>query len=148
VLYNDRIGVGYGANALMSGTLDRPGHTYKNVTGLTEYQQRIEGGGSCQDMIFQFSAEDLRLLYVLKGLEGAPYLDADAYRKEFGRDLGEDFAPWWEALENRHWLVWGGGKRPRLVSEGVFYTSTIQRALAEPRNQDLRATHLQHRAAS
>lgn len=140
VLNNDRIGVGYGANSFMAGTLEKPGHTYKNVLGNVPYHQAVEAG-ACVDGIFNFTPEDLRLLYVLKGLEGAPYLRASAYKEKFGSDLHEDFAPWWEALENRHWLVWGnGGEMPKLTGEAVFYMSTIQRSLSEPRNAGLRQT--------
>lgn len=141
VLNNDRIGVGYGANSLMAGTLENPGHTYKNVTGLGSYKERVEEGSSCVDARFEFSAEDIRILYVLKGLEGAPYLDSEAYKQRFGTDLHDDFAPWWDSLEGRNWLVWNrGGRTPKLVGEGVFYTSTVQRAMAEVRNAELRGS--------
>jgi hypothetical protein len=79
----------------------------------------------------------LRLIYVLKGLEGCPWLDADAYAARFGRDLRDDFGPWWQALQERGWLAWQDG-RPRLQGEGIFYTSEIQRCLSEPRNRVLR----------
>jgi oxygen-independent coproporphyrinogen III oxidase len=138
ILNNDRIGVGYGANTLMAGTLDKPGHTYKNAAGFVEYYEGVDKG-TCVDGIFKFNAEDLRLLYVLKGLEGAPYLRASAYKETFGSDLHDDFAPWWEALQKRNWLVWGNaGESPKLVGEGVFYMSTIQRSISEPRNAVLR----------
>jgi len=138
VLDNDRLGVGYGANSLLAGTLERPGHTFKNVLGLAPYRQRVAAGAAV-DGLFAFDAEDLRLLYVLKGLEGAPYLRAAAYRERFGGDLRADFAPWWEALARRRWLIWcDGGESPRLVGEGVFYMSTVQRAISEPRNAVLR----------
>jgi len=137
VLEHDRLGVGYGANSLFAGTLERPGHTFKNAVGLGPYKTRVAAGESGLDAIFQFSAEDLRLLYVLKGLEGTPHLRASAYAEVFGGDLREDFASWWQALEERNWLVWVGD-RPKLVNEGVFYTSSVQRCIAEPRNRVLR----------
>jgi coproporphyrinogen III oxidase-like Fe-S oxidoreductase len=142
ILHNDRVGVGYGANSLLSGSLTSPGHTYKNVTGLGPYRDRIVDGDSCIESSFRFDEEDLRLLYVLKGLEGTPFLSATDYRATFGSDLQADFEPWWDELARRGWLVWRGDQ-PRLVGEGTFYTAAIQRCITEPRNADLR----QQRAA-
>jgi len=140
VLKNDRIGVGYGANSLLAGTLTKPGHTFMNILGISPYHQRVTAGTSCVDTIFQFAREDIQLLYVLKGLEGYPYLNATDYEEAFGSDLHQDFECWWEELERRGWLVWEGDG-PRLVDEGIFYTATVQRCLAEPRNKVLRAQH-------
>ena len=137
-LRNDRVGVGYGANSLLAGTLAQPGHTFRNVEGVGPYDARVQGGGSCAESIFRFSREDLRLLFVLKGLEGTPYLDAREYKAMFGTDLVTDLAPWWQALEVRGWLEWKGTS-PMLVGEGVFYTSTVQRCISELRNRELRA---------
>ncbi len=137
VLRHDRVGVGYGANSLLTGTLDAPGHTYKNVVGRANYHQRVAAGESCVESVFRFDRSDLQLLYVLKGLEGCPYLDAKAYAAVFGSDLGEDFAPWWEALSARGWLQWNDGQ-PRLVGDGIFYTSEVQRCISQPRNHQLR----------
>lgn len=143
ILHHDRVGIGYGANSLLSGTYANPAHTFKNVVGREAYHARVAsfsndgGGGSCVDAVFPFAPIDLQLMYVLKGLEGCPYLDASAYAAEFGRDLAEDFAPWWTALTDRGWLDWNDGK-PRLLGEGIFYTSEVQRCLSEPRNATLR----------
>lgn len=141
VLHHDRLGVGYGANSLFAGTTDEPGHTFKNVVGLGPYHERLAEGESGLDSIFRFCKEDLRLLYVLKGLEGAPYLTTQGYAAEFGGDLREDFEPWWTALEKRGWLVWKGDQ-PMLVGPGVFYTASVQRCLAEPRNHVIRVERL------
>lgn len=140
VLGNDRVGVGYGANSLLAGSLGQPGHTFRNVSGTAAYAERVSGlagGGSCAAWYFSFSVTDLRLLHVLKGLEGTPRLSASRYRETFGSDLAADFAPWWEELEARGWLVWQGDG-PRLSGDGVFYTALVQRSLAEPRNAELR----------
>ncbi len=141
VLRHDRLGVGYGANSLFVGTPDRPGHTFKNVVGLGAYRERLATGESGADSIFAFSRQDLRLLYVLKGIEGTPYLNAEAYHAVFGSDLRRDFEPWWQALEARGWMVWMGDQ-PKLVGDGVFYTSSVQRCIAEPRNRILRRRRL------
>ena len=145
VMHHDRVGIGYGANSLLSGTQAAPGVTYKNVVGREAYHARNvakDGGAlgrdaSCIDAAFAFEPVDLRLIYVLKGLEGCPWLDAQGYAREFGRDLATDFAPWWEALIDRGWLEWNDGK-PMLQGAGIFYTSEIQRCLSEPRNGGLR----------
>lgn len=140
-LDNDRVGVGYGANSLLAGSVEQPGHTFKNITGTGPYHDRvatIAGGGAAADAVFTFEPIDLKLLYVLKGLEGCPYLDAAAYEREFDASLYDDFAPWWEALMAREWLDWDDGK-PMLVGDAIFYTSEIQRCLSWPRNDVLRS---------
>ncbi|MBM4344063.1 MAG: radical SAM protein [Deltaproteobacteria bacterium] len=136
-LHNDRLGVGYGANSLFAGTLDQPGHAYRNVSGREPYHARLEAGRSAVESIFDFNRVDLQLIYVLKGLEGCPWLDADAYARTFGSDLAVDFAPWWQVLADRGWLAWNDG-HPRLQGDGIFYTSEVQRCLSEPRNAGLR----------
>jgi len=146
ILKNDRVGVGYGANSLLAGTLTKPGLTYMNVVGISPYHQRVAAGKSCIGTMFQYTREDIQLLYVLKGLEGYPYLKAADYKETFGSDLNQDFEPWWEELERRHWLVWEGDD-PKLVGEGIFYTSSVQRCLSEPRNKVMRA-HRQTMAAA
>jgi len=136
----DRLGVGYGANSLFAGTRERPGHTVKNVASLGDYAERVRAlrrGSSAVESRFAFAPSDLKLLYVLKGLEGSPWLSTRAYRERFGSDLRKDWAPWWRELERRGWLAWEPDG-PRLAGDGVFFTSAIQRALAEPRNAYLR----------
>jgi len=136
VLAVDRIGVGYGANSLLAGTPSHPGSTWANVRNTGEYQQRVDAGHSAIDERFAFAAQDLRLLYVLKGIEGTPWIDAAAYAHRFGRDLRSDYAPVWDALEGMGWLRWDGDG-PRLMGDGVFHTAQVQRCISEPRNCEL-----------
>lgn len=138
LLDHDRVGVGYGANSLLAGTMEEPGRTWVNVADLDLYGRRVRARRAAVASGFAFTAEDLQLLYVLKGLEGEPYLRADAYAERFGGDLARDFAPWWEVLTERGWLEWRDGG-PRLIGRGVFYTAMVQRCLSEPRNRVLRA---------
>ena len=137
VLANDRIGVGYGANSLLAGTPDRPGRTWKNVASLPLYRDRVRAGTATVESCFDFEAEDLALLYVLKGLEGSPFLTEAGYAEHFGGDLRRDFEPWWDVLEEETWLEWNDGA-PLLTGLGLYFTATIQRCLAEPRNRVLR----------
>lgn len=134
----DRVGLGYGANSLLAGRAGAPGYTSRNVASLGAYAQRVRAGASAIEDHFAFAPIDLALLHVLKGLEGTPRLSAEAYRRRFGGDLRADWEPWWTELERRGWAVWGPDG-PRLVGAGPFFTSAIQRALAEPRNAMLRA---------
>ncbi len=137
VMCHDRVGIGYGANSLFAGSLEAPGHTYRNVVGRSAYHERVVAGGPIVDLRFGYEAVDLVLLHVLKGLEGTPWLSEARYAEQFGSDLRADFAPWWQALQERGWLVWQDGG-PRLVGEGIFYTSEIQRCISAPRNAALR----------
>jgi oxygen-independent coproporphyrinogen-3 oxidase len=138
VLGADRIGVGYGANSLLAGTQEHPGRTWVNMRSTGEYQSRVDAGLGVVDGRFDFTAEDLRLLYILKGLEGTPWLDAAEYAARFGGDLRQDYEPFWAAFEARGWLGWTPSG-PRLQGEGIYRTATAQRCLAEPRNRQLRA---------
>ena len=133
----DRLGVGYGANSLFGGTLSSPGVTWRNVDQTVEYYDQLDAGKVPVLEGFTFNAEDLRLLYVLKGLEGTPHLDAGAYRARFGGDLEADFRSFWDGLREIEWLEVTGGTY-RLVGDAIFYTPMIQRCLSEERNAELR----------
>jgi oxygen-independent coproporphyrinogen-3 oxidase len=142
VLSNDKIGLGYGAHSVLAGDLAKPGVTFVNVAGLEPYRERVLSGTGCAQACFRFAAEDLRLLYVLKGLEGEPYLEADRYAELFGSDLEADFSGEWDALRERGWLDWPEGKGPRLKGDAIFLMAHIQRMLSEPRNRQLRGVGL------
>ncbi|MCO4771742.1 MAG: coproporphyrinogen III oxidase family protein [Deltaproteobacteria bacterium] len=139
ILNTDRIGVGYGANSLIAGTEFAPGSTWANLRSIGAWQAGVDEGRTVIDDRYAFSADDLKVLYLLKGLEGFPWLDAADYSRRFGGDLKRDYAPFWEAFEARGWLRWEGDS-PRLRGDGIFYTATVQRVLAEPRVQQLRTS--------
>jgi oxygen-independent coproporphyrinogen-3 oxidase len=135
----DRLGVGYGANSLFAGTLAAPGATWRNIDQTNDYYEKLDAGTLPLLEGFAFSREDLHLLYVLKGLEGTPHLNAADYRAHFGSDLEADFRPYWEALREVSWLDTSADGVYRLVGDGIFYTPMIQRCLSEERNAELRA---------
>jgi oxygen-independent coproporphyrinogen-3 oxidase len=137
ILSNDRIGIGYGANSLLAGTPERPGRTWKNVASLPLYRERVRSGAGPAESGFDFEREDLVLLYVLKGLEGSPFLTEAGYAERFGGELRADFQAWWDVLEEKGWLHWNDGA-PLLTGLGLYFTATIQRCFAEPRNRALR----------
>jgi oxygen-independent coproporphyrinogen-3 oxidase len=134
----DRLGVGYGANSLFAGTRGTPGYTWRNIDQTNDYYAKLDAGELPSLEGFHFNAEDVRLLYVLKGLEGTPFLNADAYRAQFGSDLERDFHAYWDGLRDRNWLDVDAEGTYRLVGDGVFYTPMVQRCLSEERNAELR----------
>jgi oxygen-independent coproporphyrinogen-3 oxidase len=134
----DRLGIGYGANSLFAGTATAPGITWRNIDQTNSYYDQVDAGTLPVLEGFVFSHEDVRLLYVLKGLEGTPLLNASAYRQAFGGDLERDFEPYWNGLRETGWLEVGDDGTYRLVGDGVFYTPMIQRCLSEDRNAELR----------
>jgi oxygen-independent coproporphyrinogen-3 oxidase len=134
----DRLGVGYGANSLFAGTMSSPGVTWRNVDQTVGYYEQLDAATLPVLEGFTFSGDDVHLLYVLKGLEGTPLLNADDYRAQFGGELEADFRPYWDALREIGWLEVSDDKSYRLVGEGVFYTPMIQRCLSEDRNAELR----------
>jgi len=138
ILRHDRLGVGYGANSLFAGGPGRPGRTWRNVDKFEGYYKAIDAGRLPILEGFCFDDVDLVLLYVLKGLEGTPYLRADRYAEDFGGDLARDFAEHWTVLREMGWLTVHDGEY-RIVGEGVFYLPVIQRCIANDRNDELRA---------
>ncbi|HXT01463.1 MAG TPA: radical SAM protein [Elusimicrobiota bacterium] len=134
----DRIGLGCAASSLFAGTPDRPGMTWRNVTSTSGYYAGMDGRRPPVAEAFAFNALDLRLLYVLKGLEGTPSLDAFDYRRLFSRDLAEDFAGYWSVLQELRWLTVEDRRHYRLQGEGIFHTALIQRCLSNDRNDELR----------
>jgi oxygen-independent coproporphyrinogen-3 oxidase len=139
ILRYDRLGVGYGANSLFAGTLATPGMTWRNQAAFQGYYDRLKAGRLPTGDGFRFSATDLRLLYVLKGLEGTPFLTGSGYARDLGGDLRQDFADYWEALEERDWLEVRDGDAYEVVGEGLFYIPVIQRCLSNDRNDELRS---------
>jgi oxygen-independent coproporphyrinogen-3 oxidase len=137
-MHYDRLGIGYGANSLFSGPPGKPAKTWRNIDQSQAYYESIDQGRLPVLEGFQFNETDLRLLYVVKGLEGTPYLDAANYHKEFGRDLARDFADQWTVLKEMGWLEIRNGTEYRLVDEGIFYVAMIQRCVCNDRNDDLR----------
>lgn len=145
ILAHDRLGVGYGANSLIAGTFEKPGMTWRNVDGMQAYYAGIDAGRLPVLEGFAFAPIDLRLLYVLKGLEGTPFLNADEYARQFGRDLAEDFAGVWSVMMERGWLTIHPTGEYRVAGDGLFYLSMLQRCVAEERNEELRkATKKSH----
>jgi oxygen-independent coproporphyrinogen-3 oxidase len=138
IMEYDRLGVGYGANSLFAGRPEAPGLTWKNVSTYREYEERLSRGELPVDDLFAYEADDLRLLYVLKGLDGVPYLHADRYRALFGRDLEADFSAHWTVLREMGWLDGSAPGLYRLAGDGVFYTAMVGRCLSEERNRALR----------
>jgi coproporphyrinogen III oxidase-like Fe-S oxidoreductase len=137
-LHYDRLGVGYGANSLFAGDLGKPGKSWRNIDQTMGYYDSIDQGRLPSLEGFDFDASDLRLLYVIKGLEGTPYLNADAYRQEFGRDLAADFSDQWVALQEIGWLKIDNNGDYTVTGDGIFYMSMIQRSICDDRNDELR----------
>jgi oxygen-independent coproporphyrinogen-3 oxidase len=139
ILRYDRLGVGFGANSLFAGSAGAPGLTWRNVAAFNGYYERIDAGLLPVAEGFRFAAGDLRLLYVLKGLEGTPFLYAQDYARDLGGDLAADFAAFWAELGERGWLAVRDDGRYEVVGEGLFYLPVIQRCISNDRNDALRA---------
>jgi oxygen-independent coproporphyrinogen-3 oxidase len=134
----DRLGVGYGANSLFAGTLENPGVTWRNVDQTKAYYQHLDAGCLPINYNFAFNDVDLRLLYVLKGLEGTPYLNAGDYARDLGGNLAWDFADYWTVLQEKGWLEIDDSARYRIVGDGVFFLPMVQRCISNDRNNELR----------
>jgi len=138
MLEYDRLGVGYGANSLFAGTSDAPGMTWRNIDTTRGYYDQIDAGRIPVLQGFRFTSVDLNLLYVLKGLEGTPFLNAQKYAETFGRSLAEDFEPVWTVMSEFGWLDVKPNGDYRPIGNGRFFLSTMQRCITEERNKQLR----------
>lgn len=134
----DRLGIGYGANSLFAGTLEQPGMTWRNVDSTQRYYQDLDAGRLPVLEGFQFTPIDLKLLYVLKGLEGTPFLNSADYARRFGGDLSKEFEDAWTVMTELNWLEVQPNGDYRVKNEGTFYLSMLQRCLANDRNNELR----------
>jgi oxygen-independent coproporphyrinogen-3 oxidase len=138
IMRYDRIGVGYGANSLFAGTEQRMGMTWRNMDNTISYYGAIDTGKLPVLEGFEFTDEDIRLLYIMKGLEGTPFLRSSAYAQDFDHDLASDCAPYFEVLSEMGWLESRDNDEYRVVNDGVFYIPMIQRCIADDRNEELR----------
>ncbi len=85
---------------------------------------------------FRFMAHDVELSWLLNQMQ-VMKIPLAAYRASFGKDLLEEYANLWSALEKLGWVEIAGGNL-RMIGDGVFYTALVQRMLAFDRDQELR----------
>ena len=138
ILNHDRLGIGYGGNSLFAGTLGTPGLTYRNIDSTQAYYDAIDAGRLPILEGFRFEAIDLELLYILKGLEGTPYLTRQNFARDIGGDLDARYGDYFSVLRERGWLTVNETGGYELTGEGVFYLPMIQRCISNDRNDQLR----------
>ncbi len=138
----DRLGgadawaLGFARCSFFIGTPEVPGWAYMNEASVHEYVRALDEGRFPIARGFHYTRADLRLTSLFQMMH-AMSVDLDAYRRIFGVDLLEEFAPIWEALIARGWVTVAGGHL-RLVGDGVFYTPLIQHLLQEGRMAQMR----------
>ena len=140
VLRYDRLGVGYGANSLFAGPDGTSGATWRNVDQTQSYYKLLDEGQVPVLEGFRFAEDDIRLLYLLKGLEGTPFLNEKDYARDIGGNLAERYADHWTVLKEMGWLAIDDEGTYQITGEGVFYLPMVQRSLSEDRNAELRRT--------
>jgi oxygen-independent coproporphyrinogen-3 oxidase len=132
----DAWGLGFAGISFLFGTPEEPGWSYMNSTNMDDYARAVDAGRFPVERGFRYTSVDLRLTTLFQMLQ-AMEVNVDTYRRAFGVDPIEEFAPVWQALNDRGWVVLDGA-RIRLVGDGVFYTPLVQHLLAEARLAEMR----------
>ncbi|HEX4419871.1 MAG TPA: radical SAM protein [Kofleriaceae bacterium] len=140
-------GWGYAAASFFtraSASGEAPGWLFKNATTVQAYKAALDAGRFPVERGYRCAPEDVRLASLFRHLHGMR-VDRAAYRVAFARDVVEEFAGIWQALEERG-LVAIDADEIRVIGDGVFYTPTIQGLLGLARYQELRtALYKKHR---
>lgn len=132
----DAWGLGFAGTSNFLGTPQEPGWAFMNAVSMDEYARALSEGRFPIERGFQYTPADLRLQAIFHMLQ-AMEIDIEGYRRIFGMDMIEEFAPIWQALGECGWVELDGHK-VRLVGDGVFYTPLIQNLLSEARMKEMR----------
>ena len=85
---------------------------------------------------FHYTPEDLRLHLLFQEMQGLA-VDRTAYRDLLGRDVVDEHAVVWRALEDIGWVT-VSDDAVRVQDDGVFYLPVIQNMLAHDRLEEMR----------
>jgi len=145
ILGYDMWGWGFAGVSYFFGTPDAPGWVYMNASRVNDYFAALDEGRFPIERGFHYQPKDLRLTWLFQSLQGME-ADARAYRRIFGLDLIEEYAPIWQALVERGWAQVTPDKIT-LVGDGVFYTPLIQNLLSHERMEEIRRSRSSGSAA-
>jgi oxygen-independent coproporphyrinogen-3 oxidase len=132
----DAWGWGYAGISFFFGTPQSPGWAFMNQVRVDEYFRCIREQRYPVMRGFHYTPADLRLHLLFQEMQGLA-VDRAAYRKLLGRDVVDEHAVVWRALEEIGWVT-VSDDTVRLRDDGVFYLPLIQNMLAHDRLEEMR----------
>lgn len=129
-------GWGFAGVSDFGGSPEEPGWSYLNHRKVEDYYRALDRGEFPVERGIRRSAADLQLHTLFRNLQGLR-VDRASYRRRFGSDVVEDFAPAWQALAVRGWCVVDDAAI-RLIGDGAYYVPLIQELISQERVEQLR----------
>ena len=132
----DAWGWGYAGISFFFGTPQSPGWAFMNQVRVDEYFRCIREQRYPVMRGFHYTPEDLRLHLLFQEMQGLA-VDRTAYRDLLDRDVIDEHAVVWRALEDIGWVT-VSDDTVRVQDDGVFYLPVIQNMLAHDRLEEMR----------
>ncbi len=132
----DAWGWGYAGISFFFGTPQSPGWAFMNQVRVDEYFRCIREQHYPVMRGFHYTPEDLRLHLLFQEMQGLA-VDRTAYRDLLDRDVIDEHAVVWRALEDIGWVT-VSDDAVRVQDDGVFYLPVIQNMLAHDRLEEMR----------
>ena len=132
----DAWGWGYAGISFFFGTPQSPGWAFMNQVRVGEYFRCIREQRYPVMRGFHYTPADLRLHLLFQEMQGLA-VDRIAYRDLLGRDVVDEHAVVWRALEDIGWVT-VSDEAVRVQDDGVFYLPLIQNMLAHDRLEEMR----------
>jgi oxygen-independent coproporphyrinogen-3 oxidase len=132
-------GIGFGPGAISTFTDRRQNRAMKwtNDGTSTGFARQMRYRGRAIEVMFEYSATDLRLLHLTRSLSKLS-VNRGAYETFFGADPLSDFSDHWAVLEEANLVRLIDGII-ELTPEGMFYADAVAGLLAHERVAELRA---------
>lgn len=132
----DAWGWGYAGISFFFGTPQSPGWAFMNHVRVDEYFRCIREGRHPVMRGYHYTPADLRLHLLFQEMQGLA-VDRAAYRALLGRDVVDEHAVVWRALDEIGWVT-VSDDAVRVQDDGVFYLPLIQNMLAHDRLEEMR----------
>ena len=132
----DAWGWGYAGISFFFGTPRAPGWAFMNQVRVDEYFRCIRERRYPVMRGYHYTPADLRLHLLFQEMQGLA-VDRTAYRALLGRDVFDEHAVVWRALEDIGWVT-VSDDAVRVHDDGVFYLPLIQNMLAHDRLEEMR----------
>lgn len=132
------VGIGYAA---ISGCMTWPNEggpnwIQMNKRSMQGYFECIDAGILPVEKYFEYTPEDLRLVYIFQQLQTMK-IDRTTYEQAFGTEVVQDYAPIWDELDARQWIE-KSESTIRMVGLGRFLIPMIQSLFSHARLQEMR----------
>lgn len=132
----DAWGWGYAGISFFFGTPQAPGWAFMNQVRVDEYFRCVRERRYPVMRGYRYTPADLRLHLLFQEMQGLA-VDRAAYRGLLGRDVVDEHAVVWRALEDIEWVA-VSDDAVRVRDDGVFYLPLIQNMLAHDRLEEMR----------